>query len=221
VGNWSAEQDPDAVHHLAATWNDGIVTLYFDGRQVAQGGESGKGNLVSRLGNLRFGEDYPPTSLNNEPFLGTVDNLVVLRQALSPEQIRSLSQKGPQALPASAHDDDLLYTMELTDGARVQNQFDPDGPHALQLPASPANADVKLLINFSTSAAGSIRCEIQDQQGRPLSGYSLEDSDVLYGDEIARAVSWQGRTELKPLAGQPVRLRFVLKDADLYSLQFQ
>jgi hypothetical protein len=79
----------------------------------------------------------------------------------------------------------------------------------------------KLSLNFATSAAGSIRTELQDVKGQPLPGYSLEECDELFGDTLDRAVSWGGRSEIKtPTAGQPIRLRMVLSDADLYSLQF-
>ena len=47
-----------------------------------------------------------------------------------------------------------------------------------------------------------------------------EPSEV-FGDSIARVVAWKGGTDLSQLAGQPIRLRFVLKDADLYSLRFR
>jgi hypothetical protein len=33
-------------------------------------------------------------------------------------------------------------------------------------------------------------------------------------------VHWQGRSDLSALAGRPVRLRFVLKDADVFALRF-
>ena len=33
-------------------------------------------------------------------------------------------------------------------------------------------------------------------------------------------VTWKGRADVRALAGQAVRLRFALSDADLYSLQF-
>ena len=85
-----------------------------------------------------------------------------------------------------------------------------------------------LVLNFSTSAAGSIRLEIQDAQGNPLPGFSLEDSPLVWGDEIEHTVSWarnhskaHSDSPLAQLAGTPVRLRFVMKDADLYSLRFQ
>ncbi|MBS0631992.1 MAG: hypothetical protein JSS11_08775 [Verrucomicrobia bacterium] len=84
-----------------------------------------------------------------------------------------------------------------------------------------------LVLNYSTSASGSIRIEIQDAAGHPLPGFSLEESPLIFGDKIAEAVDWrhaQGRTDhspLKHLAGKPVRLRFVMRDADLFALQFK
>ncbi len=78
----------------------------------------------------------------------------------------------------------------------------------------------RLLLNFATSAAGGIRVEIQDEAGKPLPGHSLKEARELIGNEIERAVSWQGGEDVGGIAGKPVRLRFVLKDADLYSLRF-
>ena len=79
----------------------------------------------------------------------------------------------------------------------------------------------ELVINYSTSAAGSIRCEIRDEAGKPIPGHTLREADEIVGDQLERAVSWRGRTEVKPLAGKPLRLRFVMRDADLYSLRFR
>ena len=78
----------------------------------------------------------------------------------------------------------------------------------------------ELEINYSTSAAGEIRVEIQDERGKPLTGYTLEDSQVIIGNEIKRIVAWRGRESVKSLASRPIRLRIFLKDADLYSLKF-
>jgi len=79
----------------------------------------------------------------------------------------------------------------------------------------------QLVINFSTSAAGSVRVEIQNNQGQPIEGFTLADSKEIYGDEIERIVTWKGNSDLSGLAGKPVRLRFVMKDADLYSIRFR
>ena len=79
----------------------------------------------------------------------------------------------------------------------------------------------ELVLNYATSAAGSVRVELHDAEGHPLPGYSLPEGVELYGDEIERVVSWEGGADLSQVAGQPVRLRFVMKDADLYSLRFR
>ncbi len=79
----------------------------------------------------------------------------------------------------------------------------------------------RLVLNFSTSAAGSVRIEIQDLSGQPIRGFSLSDCVELIGDEIERVVSWKKGRDVSQLAGQPIRLRFVMKDADLYALHFE
>ena len=79
----------------------------------------------------------------------------------------------------------------------------------------------QLEINYSTSAAGGLRVEIQDGKGQPIPGFSLEECPEIIGDEISRVVSWKRGSEVGSLAGETVRLRFVMKDADLYSLRFQ
>jgi len=76
-------------------------------------------------------------------------------------------------------------------------------------------------LNFSTSAAGGIFVEIQDTNGTPIEGFTLQDCYELFGDTITRPVLWKSDAVLSDLAGTPVRLRFVLKDADLYSFQFK
>ncbi|WP_172594287.1 glycoside hydrolase family protein [Mariniphaga sediminis] len=79
----------------------------------------------------------------------------------------------------------------------------------------------QLEINYSTSAAGEIRVEIQDEKGVPLSGYTLEDSQEIIGNEISRIVHWNHTKDLTELRGKTVRLRISMKDADLYSIRFK
>jgi hypothetical protein len=78
----------------------------------------------------------------------------------------------------------------------------------------------QLRLNFSTSAAGSISVGLSDQQGQELPGLSSEDMEPLYGDALDAAVQWKDRTDLAELEGQPICLRFQLKDADLFALRF-
>ena len=81
-------------------------------------------------------------------------------------------------------------------------------------------AGERLTLNFATSAAGGIRVELQDPDGKPLPGFTLEDCPPIFGDTLRRAVSWKGGADFGKLAGEAVRLRFELKDANLYSFQF-
>jgi len=78
----------------------------------------------------------------------------------------------------------------------------------------------ELEINYSTSAAGEIRFEFQDTDGNPIPGFTLEDSPTIIGNEIARIVQWKSGKSLNELIGKPVRMRIVMKDANLYSIRF-
>jgi len=79
----------------------------------------------------------------------------------------------------------------------------------------------ELVMNYSTSAAGTVQAELQDAQGVPLPGFALADSELMYGDSLEQAMLWKNHPNLGKWAGTPVRLRFVLKDADLFSLRFR
>jgi hypothetical protein len=79
----------------------------------------------------------------------------------------------------------------------------------------------KLALNFATSAAGSIRVGLIDAAGGEADQFSVQACDELIGDRINRIVRWNGKSDLKDLAGQTIRLKFVMKDANLYALQFQ
>ncbi len=70
--------------------------------------------------------------------------------------------------------------------------------------------------------------EIQDTEGNPLPGFALEESPLIWGDEIEHTVRWErshskATTDepLRRIGDKPVRLRFVMKDADLFSLRFR
>lgn len=78
----------------------------------------------------------------------------------------------------------------------------------------------RLVLNFSTSAAGGIRAAIADPEGNPIPGFTLDDCDEVIGDRIAYTVTWNGDGDLSSVAGRPVVLTFTLHDADLYSLRF-
>ncbi len=77
-----------------------------------------------------------------------------------------------------------------------------------------------LELNFATSAAGSIQVGIETPSGEPVPGYELKTCDPVYGDLVDAKVSWNKTQDLADLAGQPVRLRFRISDADLFAFRF-
>ena len=104
-----------------------------------------------------------------------------------------------------------------------------DGFASVQAPLSGGEVVTKLLtfagselvLNLSTSAAGGVRVQIEDANGMAAEGYLLADCNEVFGDGLARVVSWKGGSDLSAFAGKVVRLRIELKDADVYSLRFR
>lgn len=78
----------------------------------------------------------------------------------------------------------------------------------------------RLHLNFASSAAGVVRVELQDMHGRALPGFSVADCDEVFGNAVDRAVSWKGSADVSKVEGTPVKVRFILKDADLYAFRF-
>lgn len=79
----------------------------------------------------------------------------------------------------------------------------------------------RLVLNLDTSATGIGRVGILDASGKAIEGFAAADCDLIHTcNDINRAVSWKGNADLSKLAGHPVRLRFVMRDCDLYAFGF-
>ena len=74
-------------------------------------------------------------------------------------------------------------------------------------------------INAQTRPQGKIVVEILDAAGLPVQG--LEPSNPFTGDSLRKELSFPGDPDLSQWAGQPVVLRFQLKNASLYSFAFR
>ena len=79
----------------------------------------------------------------------------------------------------------------------------------------------ELAMNVSTSAAGSVRVEIQQENRDPIRGFALSDCPEIFGDAVEQQVCWRKTPDVAKLSGRSIRLRFVLQDADLYSFVFR
>jgi len=120
---------------------------------------------------------------------------------------------------AAARDVSIVSRLVLRVDGFVSAQFDYTGG---EFTTGPIIFDGKqLVLNLDTSATGVGRVEIMDVDGRPVEGFALGDCDLLHTcNEINRVVTWKAKSDLSRLAGQPVRLRFVMRDCDLYAFQF-
>lgn len=79
----------------------------------------------------------------------------------------------------------------------------------------------ELMLNYETSAAGYIRVEIQDAAGTPVAHRSLADlKGDIRGNSRGEIAVWKNGSDLSAYVGQPMRLRFVMREADLYALRF-
>jgi hypothetical protein len=79
----------------------------------------------------------------------------------------------------------------------------------------------ELEINYESSAAGELRVELQDLEGKPIPGFSLEQCTPIFGNEIEGVVKWKGGSDVSVLAGRAIRMRIAMSDADLYSFRFR
>jgi|GEM_PF-2153221 len=66
---------------------------------------------------------------------------------------------------------------------------------------------------------GATRVEIQYANGNAIPGFTLADCTPITGDHTDHIVNWKGGIPAAH-AGKPVKLRFVLHQADLFALQF-
>ena len=79
----------------------------------------------------------------------------------------------------------------------------------------------RLELNVNVAAMGVARVEIQDADGKPLPGFSLDDCNRILFNDVAHTVRWGGKSDVSSLAGKPVRLRIQMRSAKLYAFQFR
>ena len=217
-----AEIAKQREHHFAATIDHGKIKLYMNGKLVAENNIDSKDiDLNSTLGNIRFANDYPPNGMVNSPFIGYADDILILKRAMSAEEIANLAKNGAEKTLDLAKEKGILYTMETEKNAPLIDRLKADGEQNAFFPTTLPWGKTMLLLNCSTSARGSIRVELQDAKtGKAIPGYSLADCDLIYDDNLNRTVSWKGKSDISHLAGKEIRILFELQDADIFAYRF-
>jgi hypothetical protein len=79
----------------------------------------------------------------------------------------------------------------------------------------------KLKINALTQRTGHIKVELVEFDGKPIEGFTFEESDAIIGDQFWTEVTWNGEAELPVDPGTPIWFRFKLNQAKLYGLEFE
>jgi hypothetical protein len=73
-----------------------------------------------------------------------------------------------------------------------------------------------LFVNLD-APEGSLRAEVQTRKGEPLEPFTSNHCKPLTVDSTIQMVEWEGGQDISSLAGQNVRLQFVLSNGRLYS----
>ena len=73
-----------------------------------------------------------------------------------------------------------------------------------------------LTVNAS-ARGGSVSVAVLDENGVEIGGYAKIDCAVFDGDSVRHHVTWRDSVSLEPLKGSPVRLKFYMRSAGLYS----
>ena len=67
------------------------------------------------------------------------------------------------------------------------------------------------------ATGGVILVEALDDKGEVIEGFSTQDCRPITGDSIRHVVQWQDKSDCQLIQARPVKLRFHLKNAKLYS----
>ncbi len=74
-------------------------------------------------------------------------------------------------------------------------------------------------LTVNAQVQGELGVEVLDPDGTPLEGYTRDDCTLGSFDGVFEPVHWKSRKDLAELSGRPVRLRFYLRQGDLYGFQ--
>lgn len=77
---------------------------------------------------------------------------------------------------------------------------------------------VDVFVNARTADGGEIRVELQDEEARPLAGFTAADCRPICGDSTAHRVEWRGVGQAEAPIGQPTRIRLTARQACVYSV---
>ena len=69
----------------------------------------------------------------------------------------------------------------------------------------------------ANAAGGSMRVEALDAKGKVIEGFSKANCQAITTDSVRHVLKWKGKKDCHLIQARPIRLRFYLKKAKLYS----
>lgn len=75
-----------------------------------------------------------------------------------------------------------------------------------------------LVVN-ANAKGGSLAVEALDTEGKVIKGFATGDCVAIKSDSVRHVVTWKGQKDCHLLQGRPIRLRFHLENAKLYSFE--
>jgi len=69
----------------------------------------------------------------------------------------------------------------------------------------------------ANAAGGSIQVEALDPEGKMIEGFAKKDCTAITSDSVRHVLKWKGKSDCQLIQARPIKLRFYLKNAKLYS----
>jgi len=125
------------------------------------------------------------------------------------------ARSNPEIIPKQLVESDVnigLATLRVDGFASLEDHF---GGGTVE--TRPLIFDGKTLHVNADSQYGKLRVELLDHSGEPIPGFTADDCVPMRADSTDASIRWKKQVSLPTLAGKPVRLKFYLKGAKLYS----
>lgn len=74
-----------------------------------------------------------------------------------------------------------------------------------------------LLVNVDAGDNGHVQVEALNADGVAIPGFSMAQCQPITGDKVRQVVTWNGKSDLTQLADRTIRLRFQIKNAEMYA----
>jgi hypothetical protein len=236
--HWSARDDSGLAwphpgmpyNHVGFVYGDtylGFVTWFHTDRKGPRFPLLDLHLLLSRDG-LHFEVAHPATPLVGCGEVGDWDRFMVMLTGAPPVRVgdrlhiyyRGFSRRHkPFGLPENKDTYEAgaigLATLRADGFASLAAGF--DGGRVTTQPLVFGGAVLR--VNAKADSQARVLVEVLDETDRPIPGFTPDECRPLTEDRVDQVVAWKGRKDLGELRGRPVRFRFHLTNARVYSFQ--